>query len=106
MHQPLAGSVAKSSELTPIPLTNRQARQTTKPGVPSIYVFAIPNKHVDNGINQAAPNSAALRRSSATHFPARFLRHFLIVRSERRPAIGAPTFYIVNEVKKKEQICG
>ena len=79
-------------KLTPIPLVNRQTKQITRPGVPSMYVFAIPNNAIDGGINHIAPTSAALRRSSVTHFPARFLRHFLIMRSETRPAIGALTF--------------
>ena len=57
-----------------------------------MYVFAIPNNAIDGGVKHIAPTSAALRRSSATHFPARLLRHFLIIRSETRPAIGAPTF--------------
>ena len=59
-----------------------------------MYVFAIPNNATDGGVKHIAPTSAALRRSSATHFPARLLRHFLIMRSETRPAIGAPTFHV------------
>lgn len=43
-------SVAKLSELTPIPLRNKQTKHATRPGVPSIYVFAIPNKARDSGI--------------------------------------------------------
>jgi len=78
-------------KLTPIPVMNKQTKQTTKPRVPSIYAFATPKNATDSGSNPIAPKSAALRRSSATHFPARFLRHFLIIRSEPRPAIGAPT---------------
>ena len=62
-----------------------------------MYVFAIPNNVIDGGINHIAPTSAALGRSSATHFPARFLRHFLVIRSEMRPAIGTPTFRIDGE---------
>ena len=79
-------------QLTPIPLMNRQTKQSTRPGVPSTYAFAIPNNATDGGVKNAAPTNAARRRSSATHFPARLLRHFFIMRSERRPAIGAPTF--------------
>ena len=59
-----------------------------------MYAFATPNNATDGGINHIAPISAALRRSSATHFPARFLRHFFIMRSETRPEIGAPTFHV------------
>jgi hypothetical protein len=84
----------KPSELTPIPLTKRQARHNTKPKVPSTYAFATPNKAVDSGIKQTAPNTVALRRSSGTHIPPRFLRHFLTIRSETCPASGAPTFHV------------
>jgi hypothetical protein len=59
-----------------------------------MYALAIPNNATDGGMNQIAPTSAALRRSSATHFPARFLRHFFIMRSETRPAIGAPSYCV------------
>ena len=79
------------NSLTPIPLTNRQTRQVIKPGILSIYVFANPNNAIDSGEKDTAPISAALGRPSATHFPAQFLRHSLIVRSEMRPANGAPT---------------
>ena len=82
------------SRLTPIPLINRKTKQRTSPGVPPTYVFTIPNNAADGGVKHTAPTNAALRRSSATHFPARFLRHFLIRRSERRPASGAPTFHV------------
>ena len=83
-----------SLELTPIPLMNKQTRHSTKPRVPSTYAFAIPNKAIENGINQVAPNWAALSRSSATHFPPLFLRHFITMRSETRPASGAPTCHM------------
>lgn len=66
----------------------------TKPKVPSTYAFVTPNKAVDSGIKQTAPNTVALRRSSGTHIPPRFLRHFLTIRSETRPASGAPTFHM------------
>ena len=76
---------------------NRQSKQRTIPGVPSTYAFAIPNNATDGGVKHIAPTKAARRRSSATHFPARFLRHFSIMKSERRPASGAPTFHASNK---------
>ena len=57
-----------------------------------MYVFANPNNASGTGVKNTAPTSAALRRSSATHFPARFLRHFLTMRSETRPENKAPAF--------------
>ena len=86
-------------KLTPIPLMNKQKKQATKPRGPSMYAFATPKSAIDSGSNHIAPNSAVLRRSSATHFPPRFLRHFLIIRSEARPAIGAPTFFFCRVVR-------
>ena len=72
---------------------NKQKKQATKPRGPSMYAFATPKSAIDSGSSHIAPNSAVLRRSSATHFPPRFLRHFFIIRSEARPAIGAPTLF-------------
>ena len=68
-----------------------------------MYAFAIPNNATDGGVNHIAPTIAALRRSSATHFPARFLRHLLIMRSETRPAIGAPTFRIIKNGRGSDE---
>ena len=79
------------SQLTPIPSMNKQTKQRMRPGVPSTYVFTIPNNATAGGVKHTAPTKAARRRSSATHFPARFLRHFWTMMSERRPASGAPT---------------
>ena len=94
----------KHRKLTPIPSMNRQTKQRMRPGVPSTYVFATPNNATAGGVRHTAPTSAARRRSSATHFPARFLRHFLTMRSERRPAIGAPTDRVSGEMRMREVV--
>ena len=72
-------------------LRKKQRRHIVKPRVPSIYLFANPNRISGRGEYTAYGSSAARRRSSGYHTPLRFARHFITVRSEIRPTKGAPT---------------
>ena len=80
--------------LTPTPLKKRQTRVITRPTFPSTYAVVKPARVTEIGIRTSPPSHTARRRSSGTHTPLRFSFACLTTRSERRPAIGAPTVHV------------
>jgi hypothetical protein len=86
--QPGMGS--SRATLTPSPLINKQTKFKTNPTVPSTYVVTIPEAKADSGKIVSAGSTAARRRSSGYHDPL-FALYWVTMRSDSRPASGAPT---------------
>ena len=77
--------------LTPIPFIKRHNKLNDNPSDPSTNVLIKPKAMTGRGTMRANGIKEARKRSSGYQAPFRLFRHHITVRSEMRPAMGAPT---------------
>ena len=74
-----------------MPFMKRHNKLNINPTDPSTYALIKPKAITGRGTTRANGIKEARKRSSGYQAPFRFFRHHITVRSEMKPAIGAPT---------------